>query len=172
MFLNVPLANINRNQNMLRVRLKIGDGAIKDTTDYGLVYLSADHRFAPETKGFEATSYPEEEGEHILTKTVDAPFDYKVRFFIDAGGSLGNANDIIADFNSRLYHQDNGSDLKEFYQVEFYNDYKKVKIVGYPHPISEATDFWRDQAGHTSDVVVVEWTIRVIKPSLCDFNLE
>lgn len=155
---------------MLRVRLKIGSGEIVDTTTLGLVYLSADNRFAPDTKGFESTSYVEEEGDHILPKTVDAPFDYKVTFFVQAS-SLQNANDIIAAFNESLYTQEQDSDVKTFKQVEFYNDYKKVKIVGYPSPISEATEFWRDTSGRTFDVVVVEWNIRVNKPSLCDFNL-
>lgn len=157
---------------MLRVRIQIGDGEIQDSTVYSLVYLSADHRFAAETKGFESTSYPEEEGEHILPKTVDAAFDYKIRFYVRAEGALENANEKIAAFNALLYTQEEGSDVKTFKQVHFYNDYKKVLIVGYPKPIHEATDFWRDGSGKAHDVVVVEWVIRVTKPSLCDFNLE
>ena len=154
---------------MLTVRLKIGDGSVVNTyTAYGFVYLDSDKRVGPETKGFEATSYPEEEGEHILPKTVDAPFDYKVKFFIQAD-SLQNANDKIASFNSLLYTQENG--VKTFKQVEFYNDYKRHKIVGYPTTISEAEDFWRDRTNQLNDIVIIEWTIRVTKPSLCDFNL-
>lgn len=156
---------------MLTVRIKIGNGQIKDSTEYSLVYLSADNRFAADTKGFESTSYPEEEGEHIIPKTVDAAFDYKVRFYVRAEGALENANQKIAAFNALLYSQASGSDVKTFNKVEFYNDYKKVLIVGYPKPISEATDFWRDGSGKTHDVVVVEWTIRVTEPSLCNFNL-
>ena len=164
---------------MLTARLKIGSGSIADTQDYGLVYLSSDNIFGPPTKGFDTTSYPEQEGENILPKTVDAPFDYKVRFYVKAEGALENANQKIAAFNAMLYTQESGSgsgsgsgtDTKTFKQVHFYNDYKKVLIVGYPQPISEAEDFWRDSKGKTHDVVVVEWTIRVTKPSLCDFNL-
>lgn len=156
---------------MLRVRIKIGSGQVQDSTAYSLVYLSADSRFAADTKGFESTAYPEEEGEHIIPKTVDAAFDYKVRFYVRAEGALENANAKIAAFNALLYSQGTGSDVKTFNQVYFYNDYKKVLIVGYPQPISEATDFWRDGSGKAHDVVVVEWTIRVTKPSLCDFNL-
>ena len=155
---------------MIRVRLQIGDGDIVDTADnYGLVYVSADSRFAAPIKEFEKTSYPEEEGEHILAKTVSDAFDYKVTWFVKADGSLVNANAIIARFNSLLYTQD--GDLKEFKQVTFYNDYKKVKIVGTPTLIQEATEFWRDARGKQHDVVCVEWVIRVSKPSLCDFNL-
>ena len=67
---------------MLTARIKIGDGEIKDTRDYGFVYLDSDKRVGADSKGFESTSYPEEEGEHIIPKTVDAAFDYNVKFFI------------------------------------------------------------------------------------------
>lgn len=155
---------------MIRVRLKIGSGKLLDTIDgYGLVYVSSDHRFEAPLKEFEKTSYPEEAGEHIIPKTVDDAFDYKVTWFIKADGSLGNANAVIAHFNSLLYTQE--GDVKTFKQVTFYNDYKKVKIVGTPSLIQEATEFWRDANGKQHDVVCVEWVIRVSKPSLCDFNL-
>ena len=155
---------------MITVRLKIGDGEIKDTQDYGLVYLDSDKRVGPDSKGFESTQYPEEEGEHIIPKTVDAAFDYKVKFFIQAD-SIDNANEKIAAFNAMMYTKDPGSSVKTYKQVEFYNDYKRHKIVGYPMPISEATDFWRDKTNQINDVVIVEWTIRVTKPSLCDFSI-
>ena len=155
---------------MIRVRLQIGDGEILDTADnYGLVYVSSDHRFEAPLKEFEKTSYPEEEGEHILVKTVSDAFDYKVTWFVKADGSLDNANAVIARFNSMLYTQDDG--IKTFKQVTFYNDYKKVKVVGTPSLIQESTEFWRDANGKQHDVVQVEWVIRVSKPSLCDFNL-
>ena len=155
---------------MLKVRLKIGDGEITDTLAYGFVYLDSDRRVGPDSKGFESTAYPEEEGEHIIPKTVDAAFDYKVKFFIQ-GTSLEDANAKIDAFNKLMYTQEDESDVKTYKQVEFYNDYKRHKIVGYPLPISEATDFWRDLNNQVNDVVVVEWTIRVTKPSLCDFSL-
>lgn len=155
---------------MIKVRLQIGDGNIVDTIGgYGLVFVSSDNRFEAPIKEFEKTSYPEEEGEHILAKTVLDAFDYKVTWFVKADGSLGNANAVIDKFNSLLYEQD--GDIRTFKQVSFYNDYKKVKIVGTPTLIQEATEFWRDQFGKQHDVVCVEWTIRVSKPSLCDFNL-
>ena len=156
---------------MITVRLKIGDGQIQDTiAAHKLWYVSSDHRFGADVKGFESTSYPEQEGENIITKTVDAAFDYKVKFYIKAEGALENANQIIKSFNDALYTVDS-SGVKTFKQVSFYNDYKKVLIVGYPQPIALATDFWRDSSGEEHDVVVVEWVIRVNKPSLCDFDL-
>ena len=155
---------------MITVRLQIADGNIVDTADtYGLVYISADSRFAAPIKEFEKTSYPEQEGENILAKTVSDAFDYKVTWFVKADGSLGNANAVIVRFNSLLYTRE--GDIKTFKQVSFYNDYKKVKIVGTPSLIQEATEFWRDANGKQHDVVQVEWVIRVSKPSLCNFNL-
>lgn len=155
---------------MIRVRLQIGDGKILDTMDgYRLVYVSSDHRFEAPIKEFEKSSYPEQEGENIIAKTVSDAFDYKTTWFIKADGQIYNANDLIDRFNSRLYTQENG--IKSFNQVTFYNDYKKIKIVGTPSPIQEATEFWRDASGKQHDVVCVEWVIRVSKPSLCDFNI-
>lgn len=155
---------------MIRVRLQIVNGEILDTVDgYGLVYVSSDNRLEAPLKEFEKTSYPEQAGENILPKTVSDAFDYKVTWFVKADGSLDNANAVIARFNSLLYIQE--GDVKTFKQVTFYNDYKKVKIVGIPSLIQEATEFWRDANGKQHDVVCVEWIIRVSKPSLCDFNL-
>lgn len=155
---------------MITVRLKIGDGAIQDTRDFGLVYLDSDKRTAAPTKGFESTSYPEEEGEHIIPKTVDDAFDYMVKFFVQAD-SIQNAVAKIAAFNDSLFTQEEESDVKTYKLVEFYNDYKRHKIVGYPSPIDEPTEFWRDPDNQVNDVVIVEWKIRVNKPSLCDFSL-
>lgn len=158
---------------MITARIKIGDGSIVDTQTYGLVYLDSDKRVGAPTKGFESTSYPEEEGEHILAKTVDAAFDYKVKFFIQAS-SLKDVNKRIKEFNEQLYTVETGSgtgDVKVFKQVEFYNDYKRHKIVGYAQPMAEAEDYWRDPKNQVNDVAVVELTIRVNKPSLCDFAL-
>lgn len=166
---------------MITVRLKIGNGPIEDTRNISipnsedkikLVYISSDHRFAASLKDLDTTTYPEEEGEHIIPKAVDAPFDYKVTFYVDAEGTLENANQKIAAFNALLNTQNSYTKVRTLNKVWFYNDYKKVLIVGYPKPISEATDFWRDSAGKAHDIVLVEWTIRVTKPSECNFNLE
>lgn len=161
---------------MITVHLKIGEGTKVDTATLGLIYLDSDKRVGPESKGFEATSYPEEEGEHIIPKTVDAPFDYIVKFFIQAD-SLENANDKIAAFNASLHGTPDSHGLKEYYQVTFYNDYKRHKIVGYPKEIALAEEFWQDgipvsdpRHKNINDIVVVEWTIRATKPSLCSFN--
>lgn len=157
---------------MIKVRLQIGNGDILDTIDgYGLVYVSSDHRFEAPIKEFDKTSYPEQEGENIIAKSVSDAFDYKVTWFINARGDLSNANDIIRRFNGKLYTYSPNSDIKVFKQVKFYNEYKKVKIVGIPSLIQEATEFWRDANGKQHDIVCVEWVIRVNKPSLCDFSL-
>ena len=167
---------------MINVRIQIpgvpldnAAGAIVDTQEYGLVYLDSDKVMGAPSKGFEATSYPEEEGEHIIPKTVDAAFDYKVKFFIQAD-SLENANDKIEAFNEKLYNDvldenESPTGVKEYKQITFYNDYKRHKIVGYPKPLSEATDFWRDRQNQLHDIVIIELNIRVTKPSLCDFSI-
>ena len=156
---------------MIKVRLQIGEGAIVDTEDaYGFIYLDSDKRTGAPSKGFEATAYPEEEGEHLLPVTVDAAFDYTVKFFVQVT-TLANANAKITAFNGALHGTPNERGEKEYYQVTFYNDYKRHKIVGYPSEIAEASEFWRDRTNQVNDVVVIEWNIRVNTPSLCDFNL-
>lgn len=156
---------------MIRVRLQIGYGEILETADnFGLIYVSSDNIFQAPIKEFERTSYPEEEGEHIIDKSAFDAFDYKVSWFVKADGSLGNANSVISRFN-QLISAKVGDSLWVWREVAFYNDYKKVKIVGTPSPIKEATEFWRDANGKQHDVVKVDWVIRVSKPSLCDFNL-
>ena len=154
---------------MITVRLKIGDDEIQDTREWGLVYLDSDKRVGAPSKGFEATAYPEEEGEHINPKTVDDAFDYIAKFFIQAD-SLESANAKITAFNKTLYEQAEPGGVKTYKQVVFFNDYKRHKIVGYPSEIPEATMFWRDRKNQVNDVVVVEWNIRVNKPSLCEFT--
>lgn len=158
---------------MIRVRLQIANGEIYDTIDkHGLVYLYSDTLFSPPLRSFEATTYPEQDGENLHPVTTYEPFDYKVKFFVQAEAGLKHANKIISDFNNLLFSEDS-SGLKTFNRVTFYNDYKKIKIVGYPTLISavDEEDFWRDSGGRTADIVCVEWTIRVDKPQECDFNL-
>lgn len=156
---------------MIKVRIKIGEeGEILDTYKaWGLIYESSTHILGAAVKSLEATSYPEEEGEHILRKSPASAFDYSVKFLIEGKGELANANARIKAFNDAIAPL-NEDGQYHFEQVEFYNDYKKVKIVGIPSPIATATSFWRDKYGELSDAVEVELKIRVEKPSLCDFN--
>lgn len=155
---------------MISVSLKIGNGQFVDTSSYGLIYLDSDKRVGPESRGFESTSYPEQPGENILPKTVDAPFDYKVKFFIQAD-TINNANDKISAFNALLRDYDSTTGIKTFKKVVFNNFYKRHKIVGYPVEISEASEFWRDSRNQVYDVVIVELVIRVTEPQDCQYNL-
>lgn len=156
---------------MIKVQLQIGDGAIYDTMDkYGLIYLSSDNIFSPPIKEMEKTSYPEKDGEHIYPIVVFEPFDYKVKFFVNASSGINNANQKIFDFNKKLIYTDEFG-RRRAKEITFYNDYKKVKIVGKPNLIQEATEFWRDTNGKAHDIVCVELTIRVSDPTKCDFNL-
>lgn len=153
---------------MIKSRLQIENGAILDITDsYGLVYLNGDRRFASPIKKFEESIYPEQSGKNIYPKTTDDAFEYKVEFFIKTD-NLTRANKKIARFNSALYTQE--GDVKTFKRVTFYDDYKGVTIVGYPKPMAEATEFWRDSNGKIADMVCCEWIIEVDNPNLCVFS--
>lgn len=156
---------------MAKVRLKIGDGDGSPKymdEEYGLVYLSSDNRVSADAKDFESVSYPEEDGEHVFPVTVDAAFDYTVKFYVRCGSHGANGN--IAAFNARLYDKDEDG-VKTLKRVYLYNDCKGVLIVGYPKPISNAPTFLGGMPGGR-DFVIVEWTIHVDDPGLCDFNLD
>lgn len=155
---------------MIKSRIKIGDGDIYDFESlFGFVQIASDNIFGAPIKDFNTTSYPEEAGVHILPVSVDDTFEYKATFFISAKGGLENANWKIEEFNSAICSNNNG--VKTFKEIAFYNDYKGVKIIGYPKPIQNATEFWRDKSGKLHDVVCVELIIKVVEPTKCNFNL-
>lgn len=156
---------------MINVRIQIGDGAIEDTfTAHKLIYKESDHRVEAPIKKRDVTSYAEEAGEHADPRTVQDAFDYKVTFIIDGQNTdLANVNAIIAAFNAKLYTQPANSDIRTYKEVTFYNDYKRVKIVGLPEPIAECKELYRTLNGY--DCAIVEFTIRVSDPTKCDFNL-
>lgn len=158
---------------MIRARLKIGGGAIEDTYDkWGFIYLESDNRTEASVKSHDKSSYVGQAGENIDPRTVQDAFDYKVKFIIEAPNkNLENANAKIAAFNKALYTQASGSDTREFKTVEFWNDYKRVKIVGIPEPIAEPEKLHRRKNGKVMDCAVVEFKIRVNNPTKCDFNL-
>ena len=158
---------------MIRVRLQIANGTIEDSYDkWGFIYLSADNRTEAPIKKRDTTSYAEEAGEHVDPRTVQDVFDYKATFLIEAPNqNLINANAKISAFNKALYSQKAGSDIRTYKEVTFYDDYKRVKIVGIPNPISEPTDFYRRQDGSIMDCAVVELKIHVNDQKKCDFNL-
>lgn len=158
---------------MITARIQIGAGDIQDTYEgWGMIYMSSDNRTEAPIKKRETTSYAEDAGEHVDPRTVQDAFDYNVKFIIEAPNrNLVNANAKIAAFNKALYSQDAGSDIRVYKEVTFYDDYKRVKIVGLPHPIAEPKELYRRQNGQAMDCAQVELTIRVSDPTKCDFNL-
>lgn len=156
---------------MINVRIKIGDGAIEDTfTAHKLIYMESDNRTEAPIKKRDTTSYAEDAGEHTDPRTVQDAFDYKVKFIIDGQNSdLKNVNAIIAAFNKKLYTQPTNSDVRTYKEVTFYNDFKRVKIVGLPEPIAQPTKMSRSKNGY--DFAEVEFVIRVSDPTKCDFNM-
>lgn len=156
---------------MIKVRIKIGDGTIEDTyTAHKLIYMEADHRTEAPIKKHDVTTYAEQAGENTDPRTVQDAFDYKARFIIDGQNTdLKNVNAIIAAFNAKLYTKPANSDIRTYKEVTFYNDFKRVKIVGLPEPISEPTEMKRSKNGY--DFADVELVIHVSDPTKCDFNL-
>ena len=158
---------------MIKARIQIGDGTILDTYEgHKLIYKEADNRTEAPVKKRDASSYDEKAGENTDPRTVQDAFDYKVQFIIETpNNNLENANAVIAAFNRKLYTQAQGSDIRVFKEVTFYNDFKRVKIVGIPDPIAEPDSFYRRQNGEVMDCAVVSLMIHVSDPIKCDFNL-
>ena len=159
--------------NFIRVRIQIDKGTIDDTyAKWGFIYIEAEHRTAAPEKEFEITTYVEQEGENVDPRTVDAPFDYTIKFLIETPNTnLANANVKIKAFNDAIREVDKETKIKKAKTITFHNDYKRVKIVGIPEPIAEPTEFYRQQNGNVMDCVLVELKIHVPQPSLCDFSL-
>lgn len=159
--------------NFIKVRLQIENGTIDDTyTKWGFIYIEADHRTSAPEKERETTTYVEQEGENVDPRTVDAPFDYTVKFLIETPNTnLENANAKIKAFNDAIRTHTPNSDVKSCKTITFYNDYKRVKIVGIPEIVAEPTEFYRQLNGNVLDCVLIELKIHVSKPSLCDFSL-
>ena len=157
---------------MIQSRLQIADGDILNLYDgYKLIHMETDTRFESPIKKRDTTSYAEEAGEHTDPRTVQDAFDYKVTFFVEAPNKdLTNANAVIDEFNRKLYTQD--GEIRTYKEITFYNDFKRIKIVGLPEPIQEAKSLYRRQNGEVMDCAQVEWTIRVSDPTKCDFNLQ
>lgn len=156
---------------MIKVRIKIGDGAIEDTfTAHKLIYKESDHRTEAPIKKRDVTTYAEQPGDNTDPRTVQDAFDYKVTFIIDGQNTnLANVNATIAAFNKKLYTQPANSDIHTYKEVTFYNDFKRVKIVGLPEPIAEPKEMKRSRNGF--DFAEVELVIHVSDPTKCDFNL-
>lgn len=156
---------------MIKVRIKIGNGAAEDTfAAHRLIYISSDNRTEAPIKKRDVTSYAEEAGDHTDPRTVQDAFDYKVCFIIDGQDvDLKSVNAVIAAFNTKLYTQETGSEIRKYKEVTLYNDFKRVKIVGMPEPIAEPKEMSRSKGGY--DYAQVELTIHVSDPTKCDFNL-
>lgn len=157
---------------MIQSRIQIGEGGIENLYDtYKFIHIETDTRFESPIKKRDVTSYAEEAGEHVDPRTVQDAFDYSAQFVVEApNNNLSNANAIISAFNKKLYTQEEGSNIRVYKEVVFYNDFKRIKIVGIPEPIQEAKKFYRRQDGTAMDCVQVTFKIRVSDPSKCDFN--
>lgn len=159
---------------MIRPKIKIGDYPLVDCqTAYNLIYVSSDKRFSSPIKKRDATSYPEEDGEHIDPRVVYDAFDYKVTFVIEAPNSdLVGVNAQIKNLNNMMFPTDSKG-FRKATKVSFYNYLDRVAIVGYPlAPIAEATKTYRvESSAEELEWAQIELSIRVTNPNECNFNL-
>lgn len=160
---------------MIRSRIQIEDGEIWDFQErFGFIYLDADERTAADEKEDAVSSYAGEAGEHRDGRTVEAPFDYKVKFLVEAKNSdVANVNVLIYTFNDAIRESVDGtSDVKRKKEITFYNDYNGVMIVGYPEVVSVPEEVYHSRVYGDLDFAVIELKIRVSDPRKCIFNLQ
>ena len=159
---------------MITSRIRIeGDSTIYDMYQkFGFIYKDSDTIFSPPEKKRDSTSYAEEHGEHSYNKTVYDAFDYNVSFVISTPNrNLLNANSKVKAFNDAIRSTSAVSDVLTCKTVEFYNDYKRCKIVGIPEVIETAKTFYRRSDGSVLDCAEVSLKIHVTAPLLCEFDM-
>jgi len=158
---------------MIRSLIKIDGGGAEDSYNrWGFIYMDADERTAPDEKEDAVSNYAEQAGENRDGRTVDASFDYKVKFLVEAPNKdFKNVNVKVNDFNRAVREKLHDSDVKRKKEIAFYNLLNRVKIVGYPEPIAQPTEFYHSNRYGELDFAVVELKIRVSDPRKCDFEL-
>lgn len=159
---------------MIRSKIQIEGEEVQDFYEaYGFIYMDADERTAPDEHACEVSTYAEQAGENIDPRTVDAPFDYTVKFLVEAPNKdLENVNAKIAAFNDAIREWvGDGTDVKRKREIVFYNLLNRVKIVGFPDLIAEPTEVYHSNRYGELDFAVVELKIHVSAPGACDFNL-
>lgn len=164
---------------MIRSLIQIEDGEVQDFYKaYGFVYLDADERTAPDEKEDAVSNYAEQAGENRDGRTVDAPFDYKAKFLIEAPNyDLTNVNVKVNDFNRavREYIKDpntgKDTDVKRKKEITFYNLLNRAKVCGHPDVVAVPTECYNSTTKGVLEFAEVELRIRVTTPSKCDFEL-
>lgn len=158
----------------MRADIQIDNGERQDTRDaFGLIYLSSDKWLAAPTRAYTASSYAEEAGEHIDNRTTEEAYDYKITFLVEVFSKQINdgihVNTRIAQLNNAMFAKSADSDILTARQVTIYDLTKHRKIVGFPKRISEPKDenifYYKNQ-----ELAVIELSLRVTDPTLCDFD--
>lgn len=158
---------------MSRAYIRIGDGALEDSRKrWGFVYKDADPRMGGDVKEFAASSYIEEAGEHTDPRTVEAAFDWGVRFVVTGTNrnSVNSVNGRIAAFNRALYDTDE-SGVRHYKRVTVVDESHRVSVTGIARPIGGISGFYRSRQRGGLDVAEIEFRLRVDRPELCDWNV-
>jgi len=142
-----------------KMRIQIEQGDIVDIIDYGFYLGKSPNTIVCDLKdsNFVTTDFPENDGDTLFVKPIPTKkaFEYPITF-IYVSTEINTANQVISNFYNSLLGK----------KVTIYNDYKKVKVVGYVKSFKGA-DFYRDE----QDIITFEVTFYVPKPQECDFNL-
>lgn len=154
---------------MIRASIQIDSGDIQDSVEgYNLIYMESDSHMAAPNKPYDTTSYIEEAGEHIDPRTVEAAFDFTIKFVAEVRPEDGESsvNSIIKQLNDAMFTR-SASGMLTAHRVTVYDHYKNRRITGYPQPISEPDGYY-NVYGHQFAIIALE--LRVNDPPDCDFD--
>lgn len=141
------------------MRIQIGTGAIVDIVSLGFHLGKSPNTIGCDLKesNFVTTDFPENNGDtvYVNPNPTKKSFDYPITF-IYVSTELDSANLAISNFYNSLLGK----------KITIYNDFKKVKVVGYVKSYKGA-EFHRNE----KDIVTFELTFYIPKPQDCDFNI-
>lgn len=125
---------------------------------YGFHLLESPARVVAPIREYDKQSFPESAAPEIDTRTVKQPFEYKVS--LGCWDSETTVNSRIREFYASLFSAGSG-DVMEAKEVEFFNNYKNVKMKGYAKEWDDKTYTLEGEKG----LVVFDFVLDVNDPN-------
>lgn len=150
------------NMRDARVQLKIDNETINMQDDFDMYLIDSPDIISSPIKAYEIEQYPESNGYNIYPYTTQDGFEYKVSLVYY--GEEGTANAKISQLKAKMF--DNSQTPMKAKEVELWNKYKGVLIVGYMKSLDGVDSEFDD----SSDAWFFDLTIQVSDPTKCNFN--
>lgn len=140
-----------------RIKIKIDNGELIDLVEqYDFHLLESPAQITPHIREYDKQSYPEHSGEEIDRRTVYEPFDYKIS--LGYWGSEESANENIRHFFDSMFSK--SGDILIAKDIELFNEYKNVKMIG----IAEKWDEQTYRIAGEKGLITFDFVLRVSDP--------